>query len=891
MVWPKTDPPLAVGVELFVNGDWEDITDDVSADGITISRGRPDEASSAEPSSLKMTLNNEAGKYSPRNPGSPLYGAIGRNTPVRAWVKLGATRLVQKDVTQYFQAPDSVPLSVSGDIDMRVDVEPETWRPSAGAWVGLLKGGSYGLWITAEGKLVCHFTNTSLVTENITSTVPIPGAVVGRKAVRVVLDVNNGSGGHTVQYYVAPSMAGPWTLFDSVNVSGTVAIRDNANGLTSQTSTELGQTAVYSLEVRAGASLVTSPVFSSATEGASSLSDAQGNTWSAVAGATVTAKHLRFVGEIAKWPQSWGPKGSPQAVVSVTAAGVTRRLLQGASPVVSALHRGCAAIGSSLVAYWPLEDGSASSRFSGWNRTPAGLALGTVSFGAFDDIDSSAPLPRFNGGSAVLVCPPSTATGKVQARFAASIPTSIPDQTVLANVTTTSTLALIQVRYNTGGTVSAYGYTDEGALAVTAGPVPLPDKPSRLSVEAEQSGIYVTLRLVTLAFGASSGTLHQATSGGANTLGAPKAVVLNPAQAAEDLAFGHVTVENVITSVFDLASQMRGYSGEDAPARVRRLAAENNVPLTVIGEGGQALGPQPRGTFLELLRDAEATDGGFLYESRADGSLLYRTLDGLSGQQPAATIAYTDNLLRPFLPVEDDQQTSNRVTVTRDGGGSATVEQSDGALGTATVGVYDSSLTLSLAADAQAQHQAAWRVHLGTVDEPRWPEIGVHFDDSWWANKPELVRDLLSLDVGDRLDVTDLPDWLPPFPVAAIVQGYVETLRPFSYELLFNCSPAEPYRTTHWTDDGRWANDTTVVQSAINSTTATMPVLFYSGPRWTAADGSFDVLVGGEVMTVTGVSGAGPTQLFTVVRGVNGYQAAHSGLTPVTLYRPTYWAL
>lgn len=81
----KTD----VKVELFYSGSWHDITlteGVYTRDPITITRGRPDESQRVTPSTLNLTINNRNGYYSPRNPRSPLYRLIGRNTPIRVSV-------------------------------------------------------------------------------------------------------------------------------------------------------------------------------------------------------------------------------------------------------------------------------------------------------------------------------------------------------------------------------------------------------------------------------------------------------------------------------------------------------------------------------------------------------------------------------------------------------------------------------------------------------------------------------------------------------------------------------------------------------------------------------------------------------------------------------------
>ena len=65
-------------------GVWTDITSDVYLrDPLTITRGRSDEQSQSQAQRMSFTIENRDGKYSPRNPLSPLFGKIGRNTPVR----------------------------------------------------------------------------------------------------------------------------------------------------------------------------------------------------------------------------------------------------------------------------------------------------------------------------------------------------------------------------------------------------------------------------------------------------------------------------------------------------------------------------------------------------------------------------------------------------------------------------------------------------------------------------------------------------------------------------------------------------------------------------------------------------------------------------------------
>lgn len=83
--------PIQLHVELDIPGNsWVDITADVRAtEPVVITRGRANEAQHPDTSTMTLKLNNRHGKYSPRNPNSPYYGRIGRNTPIRVYVTQG----------------------------------------------------------------------------------------------------------------------------------------------------------------------------------------------------------------------------------------------------------------------------------------------------------------------------------------------------------------------------------------------------------------------------------------------------------------------------------------------------------------------------------------------------------------------------------------------------------------------------------------------------------------------------------------------------------------------------------------------------------------------------------------------------------------------------------
>ena len=63
------------------------------------------------------------------------------------------------------------------------------------------------------------------------------------------------------------------------------------------------------------------------------------------------------------------------------------------------------------------------------------------------------------------------------------------------------------------------------------------------------------------------------------------------------------------------------------------------------------------------------------------------------------------------------------------------------------------------------------------------------------------------------------------------------------------------------------------------------------GHYFTHVDGDFDIVIGGERMTVTAVSGTGTSQTLTVARSVNGVTKTHAAGADVELFIPARYGL
>jgi hypothetical protein len=66
----------------------------------------------------------------------------------------------------------------------------------------------------------------------------------------------------------------------------------------------------------------------------------------------------------------------------------------------------------------------------------------------------------------------------------------------------------------------------------------------------------------------------------------------------------------------------------------------------------------------------------------------------------------------------------------------------------AGVGRYDEQVTINPRYDALLPDQAAWRLHLGTVDEARYPVISLNLAKLSAEAEAALVADLVAADVG-----------------------------------------------------------------------------------------------------------------------------------------------
>ncbi|QJT01791.1 hypothetical protein G9272_16965 [Streptomyces asoensis] len=887
MAFPQT--PLDIQADLKIGGVWQNITADVfTRDLMTIIRGRPDEGSRSDPGKLKLTLNNGrskvnpavSGRYSDGNPLSDLYGYIGRNTPVRVHLPASTSHLeLDGDPAGYVSTPHVAALNITGDLDVRAEFDADMTLTAGnlgilGKWgtvdadrswfLRYFDGNITFIWLDS-GALV-HSTNISIERYG--------GAVL-----RVTLDVDNGASGHTVRFYQGDTITGPWTqLFTDIVGAGTTSLQSTTSALRigpSDASTTPPRTPFVGnatrFQVRSGidGTLVADADFRPLAHGAAGFTDSVGRVWTVNGTATVRKRSDRMVGEISTWPPRWDVSGNDRWV-PVEAAGILRRLGQGAAALQSPLRRRIPAY--SPLAYWPLEEGAQATRAYSPIPGVAPLTLTGVNWAANSDLISSGPLPVWAAGtgpSAVMqgtVPAPAGATTGWQVAWVYRLDT--PPPTTLRTI----------MRINTTGTVrewriqskdsqsKIFGVDIDGNTVVDQG-IGTSNNIFGTWVASHfrvsESGGTVTYTVVWSDIHGSAGSYTNtvaATAGRVTNVGSPPGGFSSE---LDGMAMGHIAVFGT-TTTSAYTSALDAWTPEYAGQRMVRLGSEENVPVSVRGviADQEEMGAQRMLTLLELFGECGDSDGGILMEHRSRPSLRYRGRTTMYNQSPALTLSYTTDgeIAPPLEPIADDADVNNDVTVTRIDGSSARVVLEDGPLSVQAppdgIGRYDTSVQRSLATDEQAGPIAGWLLHLGTWDAPRYPVVHVDL-----AAAPHLADAVMAVDQGDVIRLTDLPADVPPGDVDLIVQGYSESFDQYGWDWYAACTPAAPWTVGVVGDTNRGRADTagTVLAAAATSTATALHFLTTAQQRWVTTairPGAFpfDVRLGGEVVTATAIT-------------------------------------
>ncbi|MGW3628193.1 hypothetical protein [Streptomyces sp. NPDC000880] len=916
--------------ELKLGGVWTDITQWVyTRQDIHIEGGRDDEGQRADHGRCTLLLNNRGGQFTPRNRSGPYYGQIGRNTRFRLSVLAGDSYLATTGTTASgtgATTPDAAALDIVGDIDIRLEATLTNWLDSGSVEL-CGKGAAAGnqrswLLLMRDRRLHFEWSAAGVTTIAKASTADLPVTPSGRMAVRVTLDVNNGASGNTVRFYVADSISGTWTQLGSdvvtagvtsiFNSSAAVRVGDGWSDLGFPSSK--GKVHKFELRNGIGGSVVASPDFTVQDPGDTSFVDGSGRTWTVGTNTTISNRKTRFIGEVSEWPVRADLSGA-DVWVSIEASGALRRTGQGNAPLSSAIRR---YLERDAYEYWPMTDGE--------NATQGAEINGSAPMLISWDLGAGAPTqPNWGKGEIAPWCEPVV---ELLDEAAGGFSAAVADRTGITS------WSVDYARSGIGGgseTLDIYGY-GTGSVAD-----PMVNWTLYLDPFADEITIYRFLRTEETSDSAvttltSAGIFNTAPhhirftttsgGGGANTNwflfldGVQRASGTHAGTAYKAVkriqwqyslrsgggqdflpySIGHFCYRPGTADAAETYAALLGHQGETAAERIERLCGEASVPFRPTGTPAATtqLGPQGMKSLMEVLQSAADADMGALCEDRESDDVGFRFMARMQmyNQPVKLALDYSAGEVADPEPTDDDQATRNDCSVSREGGStSPRVVITEGPLSVLSpdeggVGIYDDSVTRNLFSDDQALQHAAWRAHLGTWDEPRYPVVSINL-----AANPELAEEVTAIDGGDRITIVNPPPHLPDETIDLLVHGAVEVIGAEVWEVDFNATPAGPW-TVGVVGVVRPDTHGCITNGPTSDTSGILNVTSASEPRWVdstnyASSFPFDVLVGGvEVMRVNSCTGTALSQTFGVTRGINGVQVAHLDDSPVVLATP-----
>jgi hypothetical protein len=893
----------------------------VLAEAISITRGRSDEASQSQPSSANVAMVNDDGALTPHNPMSPYYPYIRRSTPIRFSVE-NEVALFCGSVGAAASTPDTAAFDLTDDLWLACEFDAHNEYGTSyliSKWT--LSGGqkSYGLGIR-NGKIVFHWADNILALNEVAAPMP-PKSSNGHTMVGASAEYLS-AGIMVVTFYYADEW-GTWTSYFRDTT-------DSPGGGGPQATTaplDLGRAfkgKIYRAELRnnnsPAATLLASPIPANETHGDATWVDAQARTWTVQPGSAITNRDIRFCGQISEIVPSW-PAGDISnedegdvglANVHFAAAGTLRRLGQGTKEVDSPIKRVVMSKlnYSDVRAYWPMEEEGDANAFSAMDRTWPWVTRGErtnvmtrrggFTPGAEDSLLGSKALPGMNeagGWSAVVPRLPTTPTSWAVDSFLLVPERSETVGFSILNVETTgspwtrwslrlgpTSLQLVWINRNND---------DYGEQTWAQGTFPTGWVHVRLSGTKVGSVVQMKVKITKIDeddFGGATQVVNVAVTTMGQVIGINN-YVDNTSMPPSGMAQGHVILHRTRPETW-LIEAARAHDGERAMDRIYRLCIENGVTPSLIGpvELSQPLGPQPISDIMSILDDCVNVDLGLLNDARHSLGLEYRSSTSLYNQNhPIELNAKQDKIANPFVPVEDDQALRNDVTAQMSNGDQEWREFDQDSID--LEGIYDDSVTVNVHDAIQLPDQAGWRLHTGTKAGMRYPSLSLDL-----GVVPLLIPRWLATNPGTALRLLELPH-AHPFDVDLIVQGYTETLDPFMWIVNANCTRGDIWQVGVVEDAvlGRVESNGTYIQDPIDDNDTTFDT-FASGTRWIDSanfptEFPFNIVLNGEEMTVTAISGLTLSQTWTVVRSANGVVKSHPALTDVKLATPLVLAL
>lgn len=866
--------PREVVTELYLDG-WTPITATATRP-VTIQRGRLDWGDEVSPTRMSMVVFDEAGELNPDNPIGPYYGLLKRNTPIRhGYVLLRDT--FGRSVTDGWgsSTPDAVAGHVTRVLAYTLSGTASEFDVDGALGTVTVPGAGA---VTRRAYLAAQpFGPVDVLLEDVT--ISAPGGTANSAAIML----RGQSTSDYVSVGVTQSSGGVVTLqirdtddntilasFATGLAVGTYHIRAQAEGNTIRGKVWLSSgSEPYDFQASA-----TSLDMARVGWVGVRVSTGSGGAATFTVGGLVVSS-VRFFGDTRVTPSGDG-KTAP-TIAEFACAGHINRLERGTKAGPSVIERFVLANATSPRSYWPTDDGnlsifgrvaSGNGRPAFINNVPGGSSFPQFAFGTGTIVTWLNPVALIENSS-ILRCN-LLAGGGISGhwtvhwgiRFNGKYNAAYSDGAFLG--------PFLPGEFTITYRSSLFELDIAGPAGPSIGNIIIPDlydgSLHHMMLRATQDGADTDWLLVVDGDTVLSGTIA------ATTVPILERFAFSQNGNEEDSRqrmVGHVIMYSGDgPPIADVYSAYSGQVGEVAGRRAESLCAQNGIPFSHYGDldDTKPMGPQRPEPVIDLLRECAATHFASLLESRMAPGLYLRTGATRDAQTAAAALDYSaGQLVDDLALVHDDRDIINQVTVRRVDGSEYRESRDTGPLNTGepgddpdAVGVYDRQVTVNPDSDEDLPDTAAWVLHLGGATDPRVPNLTV------LATHPSISDTLdvavLDVDVDDRIDLTNLTSLNRYDPLPQLAHGYTEVLdTQFLNRITFSGSPEQPYQILTWDEpEHRWDTSGAELPAGISTTATAVAVHTPAGKLWETAAAAFpfDIMVGGERMTVTAVSAA-----------------------------------
>jgi hypothetical protein len=218
------------------------------------------------------------------------------------------------------------------------------------------------------------------------------------------------------------------------------------------------------------------------------------------------------------------------------------------------------------------------------------------------------------------------------------------------------------------------------------------------------------------------------------------------------------------------------------------------------------MGPQTHKHLLDLHKEISELEQGIMREAKTLWGLAYRTRMRLINQTASVTLNHSAGYIAPDLvPSFDHLQLWNNIIVHRHKGNKVEVALLNGAMSILEPPQGHGRSKKTHKAIASADEQlAALASHLlligtssdGTAkDTERYSPIRINMALAGFTGNglAPLMSAIAGVEIGDMVQLSNLPFWFPASTAKQLVIGYTETINTFNWIIEWNCVPYAPY--------------------------------------------------------------------------------------------------